>query len=159
LGGEGAGPPGDGGSDQGAQGNVSLFLVYVKNLSLTHLDRNSGKAVQVTKRPSTKRTPSDHDIPRKKGEDGGDVIIPYDVEITLPVPTPSPPLKAGGGGPPTHKVMRVVGSGTINEPSPRLPPSTGSTFPYLPSSLIQNQSINRQRSACGRFYGWYYDRT
>jgi len=158
LGGEGAGPPGDEGSDRGAQGNVSLFLVYVKNLSLTDPHRNAGKIAQVKKRPSAKRTPSDRGTPQKKSEDGGGyMVIPYDVGASPPVQTLSPPPKAGGNERPTHKIMQVVGSRTTNESSLRPSPSTGSTFPHLPSSLIQNRSINRQRSACGQFYGWYYD--
>ena len=92
LGGDGAGSPGDKGSDRGAQGNVSFFLVYVKNLSLT-LYRNAGKVI---KRPSPKHKPSDHDTPQKKGWDaGGDVVIPYDVGTRPPVPTP--PLPKTGG--------------------------------------------------------------
>ena len=80
LGGEGTGSPKDGGSDQGAEGNVSLFLVY-KNLLLTHHRRNDGKVGQVTNRPSTKPTPSDHGTPQKKSGDGeGYVVIPYDAE-------------------------------------------------------------------------------
>ena len=131
----------------------------MKNLLLTHHHRNSSKVAQVTKRPSTKSTPSDHDTPQKKsGDGGGDVVIPYDVEIPPPVPILlPPPLKVGGNERPTRKVMQVVGSRTTNEPSPRPPPSVGSTFSHLSSSFIQNRSINRQRSACGRFYGWYYD--
>ena len=153
---EGAGPAGDEGSDQGAQGNVSLFLVYVKNPSLTHLDRDSSKVAQVKKRPSMKRTPSDRNTPRKKSEDGGgDVVIPtpYDLDILPPVPTLSPPPKTGGNERPTHKGMKAVGDGTTNEPSPRPPPSACSAFSHISSSLTQNRSITRQRSPCGRFYG------
>ena len=156
LGGEGAGPPGDEGSDRGTQGNVSLFLVYAKNLSLTDPHRNAGRGPQATKRPSTKRAPSDRNTPLKKSEDrGGDVVIPtpYDLDIPPPVPTLSPPLKTGGNERPTHKGMKAVGDGTTNEPSPRPPPSACSAFSHISSSLTQNRSITRQRSPCGRFYG------
>ena len=135
--GDGAGPPGDEGSDRGTQGNVSLFLVYVKNHSLTQHNRNAGKVAQVTKRPSTKHVPSDHGTPQRKSEDGGDVIIPYDVEFPPLVPTLPPPSKVGGNERPTHKVTQVVGSGATNEPSLRPPPSVGSTFSHLSSSLIK----------------------
>ena len=132
MGGEGTGSPKDGGSDQGAQGNVSLSLVY-KNLLLTHHRRNAGKVAQVTKGPSTKRTPSDHGTPQKKSEDGGGyVVVPYDVGGSPPVPTPSPPPKAGGNERPAHKGLQVVGSRTTNEPSPRPPPSAGSAFTHFP---------------------------
>ena len=51
LGGEGAGPPGDEGSDRGAEGNVSLFLVYLKNHSLTHLRRSASEVIQTLPSP------------------------------------------------------------------------------------------------------------
>ena len=133
LDGDGAEPPGVEGSDRDAEGNVSFSLVCVKNHSLTH-HRNAGK---VPKRPSAEHRPSDHSTLQKKSWDGSeDVVTPYDVGIPSPTLTPPPLPKAGGNEHPTQKVMQAVSRAITNEPLPRPPPSSGSTFP--PSSLFVN---------------------
>jgi len=111
------------------------FSVYAKNLGLTHPHRNSGKAAQVKKRPSTRRKLSDYVTPQKGG---GDVVIPYDMEIPPPVPTPPPPPRTGGNERLTHEVMQAIGGGTTNEPSQWPPPNAGSTFLYISSLFIRS---------------------
>jgi len=111
------------------------FLVYVKKLGLIHPHRNTGKTAQVKKRPSTRRKLSDYVTPQKgSGDGGGDVAIPYDVEVPPPVPTPPPPPRAGGNERLTHEVMQAIVGGTTNEPPQRPPTSADSTFP--PSSFF-----------------------
>lgn len=137
LDGDGAGSPGDGGSGKGAQGNVGFFFGLCEEPWAHSFYRNSGKAAQVKKRPSTRRKLSDYVTPQKGS---GDAAVPYDVEIPPPVPTPPPPPRAGGNEHLTHEVMQAICGGTTNELPSRSPPNAGSAFPI---PLLHLSKIDR----------------